>query len=81
MRCYRWYRCYPIREELTLTFMLWTGDRLCRLSTLPGSDMMDRLDTVLPPSTIVALDEPRTPVVDDMGPGNRMSPDMIGRES
>ena len=42
--------------------------------------MMDRLETVLPPSTRVGVADPRV-AVEEMGPGNRMSPDMIGRES
>ena len=65
---------YPMRELLELR--CW-GDRLCRCSTLPGSEMMDRLEMVLPPSTRVGVAEPISPV----GPGSKMSPDIIGRES
>ena len=69
---------YPMREVLELSCC---GDRLSRCSTLPGSDMMDRLEMVLPPpSTRVGVAEPRV-AVEEMGPGNKMSPDMIGRES
>ena len=53
------------------------GDRLWRCSTLPGSEMMERLEMELPPSTRVGVAEPISPV----GPGSRMSPEMIGRES
>ena len=42
--------------------------------------MMDRLETVLPPSTRVGVADPRV-AVEEIGPGSRMSPDMIGRES
>ena len=43
--------------------------------------MMDRLEMVLPPpSTKVGVAEPRV-AVEEMGPGNKMSPDMIGKES
>ena len=67
-----------MREVLELSCC---GDRLSRCSTLPGSDMMDRLEMVLPPpSTKVGVAEPRV-AVEEMGPGNKMSPDMIGRES
>ena len=41
---------------------------------------MDRLEMLLPPSTRVGVADPRV-AVEEMGPGNKMSPDMIGRES
>ena len=46
--------------------MVWTGDRLRRCSTLLGSDMMDRLEIQLPPSTIVAVAEAIHPVLEDI---------------
>ena len=76
MKCPDCQSSYPMRELLELRCC---GDRLSRCSTLPGSEMMDMLEMVLPPSTRVGVADPR--VLEEMGPGNIMSPDMIGRES
>lgn len=62
--------------------MFGTGDReLGMCSTLPGCDIIDRLEMVLQPSTSVVAPEMMLSAVEEMGPGSRMSPDMIGKES
>ena len=62
--------------------MFGTGDReLGMCSTLPGCDIIDRFEIVLQPSTSVVAPEMMLSAVEEMGPGSRMSPDMIGKES
>jgi len=62
--------------------MFGTGDReLGMCSTLPGCDIIERLEMVLQPSTMVVAPEMMLSPAEEMGPGSRMSPDMTGRES
>ena len=62
--------------------MFWTGDRdLGICSTLPGCDMMDRLEMVLHPSTRVVAPEMMLSPVDEMGPGSIISPEITGNVS
>ena len=68
--------------EAELDARFGTGDRdpgIC--STLPGWDMIDRLEIVLQPSTRVAAPEMTLSPADEMGPGSIMSPEMTGKES
>jgi len=68
--------------EEVLVPMFWTGDRergMC--STLPGCDIIDRLEIVLHPSTRVVAPEKLLSPVEEMGPGSIMSPEITGRES
>lgn len=59
--------------------MLGTGDiELGMCSTLPGWDMMDRLEMVLHPSTMVLAPEMMLAPADVIGPGSRISPEMTG---
>lgn len=62
--------------------MFGTGDKeLGICSTLPGCDMMDRLEIVLQPSTMVVAPEMMLSPADEIGPGSKMSPEMTGNVS